>query len=339
LGGSSTYRFASWPTLGLDGNGVYVGTMNFTAGDGSSDDSASLFSVPKSDLLGASPGTARMTAFYGSTDNMHTLGFALQPSVSFGNTSGPEGVFAVNDLNFGQINRTDIVGSSAASAMLAPTQVVTVQDTQFPTSPHQPDGTGDPSPTNGLDPLDDRLGATVYRVGNLVYLVHCIGTPTDNATHAAVRWTVLRITGSSTSVVDEGTIADPNFDFFQPSIGANANGDVVIAFDRSGLTAPVNAWYAIGNTDASGQITFGSAQQATFSTVTDYHNSTAPSLWGQYSSVTPDPADASVFWLAQEVPMNSSQWTTQISEISVPEPALILLSCFGMLLARVRLRR
>ena len=38
-GGSSTYGFASWPTLGLDANGVYIGTVNYSAGDGSSDDS------------------------------------------------------------------------------------------------------------------------------------------------------------------------------------------------------------------------------------------------------------------------------------------------------------
>lgn len=38
-------------------------------------------------------------------------------------------------------------------------------------------------------------------------------------------------------LVREGQIADPSFDFYYGSIAANANGDFVIGFNRSGPAA------------------------------------------------------------------------------------------------------
>ncbi len=54
-------RSADFPTLGLDANGVYVGTNNFTSGGSFRNEG--LYSVPKADLLAATPTLARLTSF------------------------------------------------------------------------------------------------------------------------------------------------------------------------------------------------------------------------------------------------------------------------------------
>ena len=54
-------RFADFPTLGLDANGVYVGTNNFSARGLFR--SEGLYSVPKADLLANTPTLSRLTSF------------------------------------------------------------------------------------------------------------------------------------------------------------------------------------------------------------------------------------------------------------------------------------
>src|SRR5205823_1036320 len=56
-------KFADFPTLGIDANGVYVGTNNFNA-RGNMLRSLGLYSVPKADLLAASPSLTRLTTTY-----------------------------------------------------------------------------------------------------------------------------------------------------------------------------------------------------------------------------------------------------------------------------------
>src|SRR5205807_4641134 len=63
--------FADFPTLGLDANGVYVGTNNFTNSTGTFT-GASLFSIPKSDLTASTPSVTHMTSFENLRSEEHT---------------------------------------------------------------------------------------------------------------------------------------------------------------------------------------------------------------------------------------------------------------------------
>ena len=325
-GGTSTYHFAGFPTLGIDAGRVYVGTLNQRSRGAGDDDSVSLFSITKSTLLGRAA-NLDVTTFYGTTSNADTRGWVLEPAVNFSSSSSPEPVLGVSTQAFGTIVRTDVVNSAISGSTLSDSQTVTVADTQFPTLARQPDNTGYPK-RHGLANPDDRIAASVYRVGDLLYLAHDIGIPTSTVApfpdHSAVRWTVLRVDGPSTTVVQEGTIEDPRYDYFQPSIAADARGDIVLAYNRSGPSAPdgdVNAFFSVGTTDSTGSITFGPSQQDSFQTVTAYHNSTGTDAWGEYSSVSPDLSSPSAFWLTQEVSLADDLWGTQITELVVPEPA------------------
>jgi len=348
--------YASFPTLGMDANAVYIGTTNLTP-PSFADPQESLFSIPKADLIApAGPSLANATVLYGTGGNSDSLGFVLQPAVNLASVSSSEAILSIDYNSFGELHREDLTGTTGPGATLSAPQTITVANTQFPTLPRQPDGSGN-DPNTGLESLDDRIASSVYQVGNLVYLINTIGLPTYTPdtpfpSQSAIQWTVLQLKANSTSVVQQGTIEDPNYDFFDPSICANAQGAVVIGYDRSGPSNPsgdVNAYFSVGTTNGMGQITFGSPQQASFSTIDDYGLTMASGNpddqivpWGEYSSVTADPSDANIFWSVQEVPTTSTSWGTQITEIIVPEPAtLTIIAMCGscVLIQRSRCRR
>ena len=95
-GGSG--KFADYTMLGVDKNGVYVSTNNFTTSntpDGG-DDSMSIYSIPKSDLLAAKPTLANMSSF--TSRDAAEIGFVPQPITNFG-PSPQAGVLATSFAN------------------------------------------------------------------------------------------------------------------------------------------------------------------------------------------------------------------------------------------------
>lgn len=324
--GQTVIRFGDYPTLGLDANGLYLATINRLSKTGADRRSNSLYSIPKSDLTAAAgPSLSRMTRFDGLRNSQQTQGFVLQPTVDWSTPKGDARLFAIHYTDPAQLTEARVVGSAGPGARLSPPESISTQLAWDPTRIRQPDGTGE-STRDGLYPSDERLASSVWQVNDLVYMARQTGLPVptegQQPDRTGVRWTILRVTdGGPTRVVAEGSINEASYDFFQPAIAANAAGDVVLVYNRSGhaTDGTINAFYSIGTTAPDGSITFGLPKRITNSTVTDYHN--AQEVWGLYSSVTPDPSDPNAFWAVQEVPASSSTWGTQITRIVVPEPA------------------
>ncbi len=327
--------FADFPTLAVDANGVYIGTNNFTSISGSPKD-VSLFSIPKADLLAGTPTLAEMTRF----DDLSSasVGSALQGANDVGGASGA--ILGV-DNTLGFIDLTRVSGSGGPGATLsATTKIGGLTDGQ-PNSARQPDG------TRTVNTDDNRLSGSVVQVGNLIYMTNNIGDgPTSGATtHDIVHWIVLDAT--TDAVLQQGTISDPNFDFFYPSIAANPEGDVVLAFDRSGGPATGAAGnisaYAVMGTTTDGVLTFGTPFLLQAGVVDNY--SLGPgNRWGDYSATTVDPSDSSAFWTVQEIPIapaanGQSRWATWVTEVevSVPEPGTF--SLMGLALLGLAVRR
>jgi hypothetical protein len=78
--------------------------------------------------------------------------------------------------------------------------------------------------------IDDRISATPFIVNNLMYVVNPFADSTG--TYDVLRWMMIDV--NTESLLQQGTIADSHFDYTYPSVAANANGDFVIGFDRSG---------------------------------------------------------------------------------------------------------
>jgi hypothetical protein len=325
--------WADFPTLGLDRDGVYLSANMFKVSDNSFD-AIKIISIPKADLTAVTPTIANGTSFNGL--NPAVVGFAVQPIVDFGPSKGRAPLLAVSDLNFTQLNRTNILGASAAGATLSGTTNIAVSTMSFPPNAAQPDG------TSNLDTGDNRLGSSVVEQGNSLWAAQAV----SSGAHSAIRW--YQINETTNAVIQSGTISSSQFDYFYPSINVNSFGEVVVGFSRSGLdpTTGFASSYAVAGTTTGGVTTFGSPILLKAG-VANYHfnDGGGTNRWGDYSATTLDPNDPHSFWTIQEWASASNQWSTQITQLtftsaSVPEPgAIALLGAGAICLSGLVLRR
>jgi hypothetical protein len=327
--------FADFPTLGVDSEGVYISADMYDAnGDPTNptfpDSGPSLVSFPKTNLL-ANPVIPNWT--WHGVMAIGTRGQVLQPASCFdGSVTGC--VLSAENIGTQPVAYSNLVTftvqnvTQPGAATLSDSIFIPVQPYQVPYNATlgvplftatQPDG------SSSLQANDARLSARVSAVAGVLYAAHS----TEINGRIAIRW--YRIHAADGVLLESGTIADPAMDLFFPSIAANTNGVVVIAFNGSG-PAP-NAYvssYAVAGRTVSGVTTFGS-RLLLRAGVTSYHGDdeadSGLSRWGDYSALTVDPADSTRFWTIQEIPLdpaNSNVWFTQVTEILTDIPVLSL---------------
>lgn len=314
-------NFADFPTLGLDNQGVYLAGDMY---DGTSDPNAAvplgptLVSFPKADLLLPTPNFTNRT-WFGIMDYAQR-GDVLQPAITFDDSS-TGAVLAVIDIGNTSSPYSNLVsfavqnssgpGPATLSAATFPTVLpYMVPDNALVGAPLftvlQPDG------SSTLQANDARFAAKVYVVGGVMYAVH----NTLFGGRIAIRW--YRLRASDGSVLESGTLSDTNLDLFFPSIAANPQGTVIIAFNGSGLSTIVSS-FAVAGVTVNGVTTFGN-RVLLKAGVTSYHGDDEASgyptsRWGDYSATSVDPADPTRFWTIQEFPSDTGIWATQVTEL------------------------
>src|SRR5262249_34012375 len=152
-----------------------------------------------------------------------------------------------------------------------------------------------------------RISATVFRVGDVVYATHS----TEMNNRAAVEW--FKIDAVNRIVVDTGIVSDPTLDLYYPSIAANEDGVVVMAFNGSSVTNFISS-YAILGEPINGKLQFGGLVLLKAG-VASYRTNTATNPWGNYSATVMDPANPVHFWALTMFASSATNWGTQISEI------------------------
>jgi hypothetical protein len=329
-------RFNDYPTLGVDANAVYIGTNDFNAA-GNAFIGVTFTSIPKSSLLASTPTTSGMATF---SQGNAAMGFTPQGVTNDGTGYTGTKIVAISATNFNQMQITPVNNTGGAGATLGATVTTNIAFDSSPTLARQPDG------SRVLDGLDDRFSGTIYQVGNLIYAANAInnqaagggGGDTD-----AVHWLVINAT--TNAVIQEGLITDGGHDLWQPSIAANAFGDVVIGFNMSGSDLNVSSYAVVGHT-VGGVLTFDAPLLLKTSSVDDYTDGFGfpYSRWGDFSTTMVDPTNSKIFWTIQELPFSSTEWGTQISAINlggVPEPTswALMLGGFGFVGAALRRRR
>jgi hypothetical protein len=305
-------NFGDFPTLGLDSKGVYLSADLFDSANNAL--GASLLSIPKADLVAATPTIANRT-WFGIQPNR---GDIMHPAVCVdGSASGA--VLATDGLgydynigdfatNYGLVATTILNAGGPGAASLSASTAVTVPGFSAPNNPAQPGETVQTS--RSLDDGDSRMSSTAYAVGGVIYVVHETQTVELNA---SLRW--YRINASNYTLLESGTISDPNLDLFYPSIAASANGTVVIAFNGSSPSQHVSSYAVAGNT-VNGVTTFGPLVLLKAGTATYYNpDSTGGSRWGDYSATSVDPSDPTRFWTIQTIPVGTTTWATQITQL------------------------
>lgn len=379
---------ADYPTLALDRNALYIGTNNFaasTAGGLQSWRGTTLNIIPLSSIMDAGgPTTTGLTQFnsYYNTPGQTTSysGFAIQ-GVNSNEVSSTGNIVAVSATDYG-IQRYDILNTGTAGATkTAVTDIAIGSYTGLCSgqicAARQPGQAGTGSAATGLrniDALDDRISSSAYEVNGRIYTLQTIMEAGND--HTQVRYYVLD--SVTNAVLDMGEIGDTTFDYFQGSLAVNANGQVVIAYNRSGgiatgLDGRISIMARTFSTDANGKLVqLGDEILLKQSLTGGYLNGSTEASgtpagrqrWGDYSQVTLDPTNSDLFWVVGEfareanTPANgypsgngASRWGTYISAISwnnnaigaAPEPqawALMILgfAAVGHSLRRRRLR-
>jgi hypothetical protein len=181
---------------------------------------------------------------------------------------------------------------------------------------------------------DARFSAKVYAVGGVLYAVHS----TELNNRVAIRW--YRIRASDDALLESGTIADPNLDFFFPSISVNPHGVVAIAFNGCGPSTPVSCYALLGQT-INGVTSFGdrvllqggaASYHGDDELLAELLGQPAFSRWGDYSAISNDPSDPNRFWTIQMFPSdpaNNDVWSTQVTELVVAPQVLLAIQMAG----------
>jgi hypothetical protein len=363
LGGWQSVKFtgfaggtADYPTLALDKNAVYIGTNNFT----STFQGTTLNVIPIDSLFGAgAPTVANMKQFvtpYPGT--FEDRGYAIQGVNS--TSEGSSGLaFSASLYNYDTLTYSvDNISSTSATGATRGAVTYLNEDGYVGAGPaRQP--TTNPNNRRIIDTLDDRVSSSVYEANGYVFAVHTVN-PTGDAAGDYARVRVLVMRASDMSLVDEYDIGTGPYDYYQGSIAVNADGHIVIGFNRSGLNpedGTIQFKAIVFTADANGQLhQHGGEYLLKESLTNDYHNgavengtATGRQRWGDYSQVSVDPTDPNRFYLIGEwareynTPANghpggtgASRWSTWIAVVDtayVPEPStwLMLILGFGMI--------
>jgi len=325
-GGSG--KFVDFTRLGVDANGVYLSTTNFTDNTPQGGlDSLSVFSVPKADLMASTPTLDNMTRFDALNTSEFFVGLALQPITNFGPVGNHAPLLGTTpEATDTFLFRTDLMNTAAAGAtMTQEAALINVNAYTLPPKAAQPDPQIPPT-TNGtrtIGLIDHRFKSNVTQVGNVIYAAHDV----KEGNNAAIHW--YKIDETTNQVIQQGVLSDPNYDYYQASIAANANGDVVISFNRSGFGADGKiSIYAVVGTSIGDTTTFGAPLLLKASNVNNYNLGNY--RWGDYTTTVVDPTNPNVFWTFQEYAQASNAWATQVTQIFVPEPASMALAVVAL---------
>ncbi len=323
---SADTRWADFPTLGLDADGVYVSAnmFNIEGGPPFENTDTTVFSFPKADLLLATPTVANRTEF--QIAGIFSRGFAVQPAIDFGASDGRAALLARPNGSglHNTLKRTDVL-NAGGSATLSPSASISVALFEAPPLAHQP------GPDDNIYVTDHRIGSNVFEQGDSLWAVHAIrivNDPNDiGDDRAGIEW--FEIDETDNSVLQTGIISDADLDLYYPSIAANADGDLVIAFSGSSDNQHISSYAVAGTTDAGvttlGDVTLLKAGASTYLRL----DSSSRNRWGDYSATVLDPLKSNRFWTFQEFVFATNVWGIQITEITVPQPATLAILLFG----------
>jgi hypothetical protein len=169
----------------------------------------------------------------------------------------------------------------------------------------------EPPPGEKLDGLSDRV---MFRLAYRNFSDHeslVVNHTAEGGPLAAVRWYELRSPGSSPFIFQQGTLYDPNTNFWLGSIAMDHAGNIALGFSASS-TSLVPSIYVGGRVPGdkpgtmSGPLIVTNGSGSQFSSF---------KRWGDYSSMSVDPNDDCTLWYTNEYYQTTSSvnWHTHIA--------------------------
>ncbi len=307
---STDQRWADFPTLGLDADGVYLAANMFPIpGRGAVGVNTTIVAIPKNDLLVAAPTAVNATKFENNLSR--DTGVALQPVVNLDNTGLPAAVLSGGASTPENVFKRLSITGDITSPALGPLKFIIVTPFSARLSARQPI-------TANLEILNGNIfhSNVVLRNGAL-WGVHTV----SSGAHAALRW--FQIDAATNLLLQEGLIANDQVDFYYGSIAVNKFGDVVIGFNGSSESQFVSSYAVLGKT-ISGSTIFGEPLRLKSGLANYFQDfGSGRNRWGDYSATVVDPSDPFTFWTFQEFVSAEDIWSTQITQLRVVRPVSI----------------
>jgi hypothetical protein len=322
--------FNDYPTLGVDGNGVYFGT-NVFGSDSDADVFSEITATRKSSLLSDPPslGPVFMSAPIGDMEA------SPQPATNQ-DAVGPNAPawFVASSPFTGRSTASGLTYRTLTWRAGTPFVSRTLRlSTPLYGMPPAVPALGSTTP---IDTGDDRLLMATVRGGRL-WTCRTVGTSRTGAagaTRAACEWLTLDISRVPARLLQMGRVFDPAAtdprSYFYPSIAVNGQGHAVIGFSGARATEFAGA-YVTGRlaADPAGTmraVTLLKPGEAAY-TLVAADDPFQLNRWGDYSATTLDPNDEMTIWTVQEYarppdPANGSIWGTWITQVLAPPPTI-----------------
>jgi len=293
--GSDVGRWPDYPTLGVDAEGFYSAALMVGNGD-----PMTIWAIDKAPLLTATPQLTTVTAW-----RDRPFQGAIQPCVTYGNPQGEYLVSRRFDGSALRVRRID--GPLSAPTLFSLGPILTPTNLAANGAPAMGSvtniSTGDTRPMNA-----------VYRDGS-IWTAHTIRA----SGRAACRW--YELDPGALSVAQIGTVADPVWHYFYPSITVNMLGDVAMGFSGSHAEEFVASFFTGRRaTDAAGEMAPPEMLRRGFSSY-EHLDGNGTNRWGDYSLTTVDPTDDQSFWTIQEYARQGNIWGTWVGRLQFEDCA------------------
>lgn len=327
---ASDQRWADFPTMGLNADGLFVSANMFPIG-GSGSGLVNVWGVPKSSLTAGTPNASGSVSDVDISPS--NTGFSVQPALDMTDSSLPLPALSAYNKPAGSLKTSQFPSDFFTTGTLDTSGgFIGVSGRASPPDAHQP------GPDDNVETNDNRfsgnaiLQQTPGRPNPSLWGVHTV----EYNARAALEW--YEIDATTNGLLQSGLVSDPSLDLYYPSIAVNAAGDVVIGFSGSDDETPISSYAVVGETASTtttlSPITLLAAGSGTYLR----QDSIDRNRWGDYSATVVDPSNPGTFWTFQEIVSGTNNWAIHVSEIvfdtaAIPEPGSLALAIIGGLFA------
>jgi len=304
--------------FGVWQDGYYMGTNTYSGND--------IYVFQRSQMLIG--GTAQAVGFDNPWRPTTIDGFMCVPPVDNDGVfapAGSPGIFiTINDdaIAGGSdqlwIYELDVNWTTPASSTFSRTQQINVApfDSNFGTDW---DNISQLNTTKQLDAIPQVImNVPQYRnFGAYQTIVCCHTVDVDDTDHAGIRWYELRKTGGSWMVRQQGTYAPDSHSRWMGSIMLNGDNEIALGYSVSSSAIYPGIRYC-GQSGIGYEAGNGILDIAESVIQNGSGSQTATNRWGDYSNLSVDPVNDSVFWFTTQYLNSSGSRLTRIASFDIP---------------------
>jgi hypothetical protein len=314
LNGSADSGFwADYTKVGNTDNAVVLSSNMFL---GNSFQYAKLRFLSKSTLYATNCPGQSWWDFWDLRNADNTTAFTIQPSHSYILSSTSYGLNSYS----GGGNRLTL-WRYTTPATIPPAPTLTRQATLATGTYSVPPDAQQGGTTILVDTGDARLLNAIYR-GSGLWATHTVGCTWagDPRTRSCLRY--YQTLPSTDTVQQQLSFGAANLEYHRPAIVANANGDAVLVFNRSGPSEFVGIRYTgrrfsdpLNTLQGSALLQAGQGCYARFDT-------SGRNRWGDYNGIAIDPSNSNRAWLFSEYAFGTSStcgnnvWNTHVGQVT-----------------------